>query len=64
MKKEKNDSKSIIIEVLIEGPGGELLFQPIEATPKNFEELLKTTRNSMIQHNLKKQKKKFEKETA
>jgi hypothetical protein len=54
--------KPVIIEVLMEGPGGELYFQPIEATPDHLEELIAATKNSMIKHNLQKQLEKMKKE--
>lgn len=54
--------KPVIIEVLMEGPNGELYFQPIEATPEHLEELIKATTNSMIKHNLEKQLEKLQKE--
>ncbi len=46
---------TVTIEVLMEGPGGELYFQPIEADPEHLEELIAATKNSMIKHNLEKQ---------
>ena len=51
----KKKEKPVTIEVLMEGPGGELYFQPVEATPEHLEELKKATTNSMIKHNLDKQ---------
>jgi hypothetical protein len=54
--------KPIVIEVLMEGPSGELYFQPIEATPENLQELIKATTNSVIKHNLQKQLEKLQKE--
>ncbi len=54
--------KPVTIEVLMEGPNGELYFQPIEATPEHLEELIKATTNSMIKHNLQKQLEKLQKE--
>lgn len=47
--------KPVTVEVLMEGPNGELYFQPVEATPEHLEELIKATTNSMIKHNLQKQ---------
>lgn len=55
----KKKDKPVVIEVLMEGPGGELYFQPVEATPEHLEELIKATQNSMIKHNLEKQLKKL-----
>ncbi len=54
-KDEARKEKPLTIEVLVEGPGGELFFQSVEATPEHLEELLKTTKNSVIKHNLQKQ---------
>ncbi|MDP2667083.1 MAG: hypothetical protein Q8P05_06310 [Candidatus Diapherotrites archaeon] len=51
----KKKEKPVTIEVLMEGPGGELYFQPVEATPDHLEDLIKATTNSMIKHNLAKQ---------
>ena len=56
--------KPVVIEVLMEGPNGELYFQPIEATPEHLEELIQATTNSMIKHNLEKQLKKMREENA
>jgi hypothetical protein len=61
---ETKKEKPIVIEVLMEGPNGELYFQPIEATPEHLEELIKATTNSMIKHNLEKQLKKMREENA
>ncbi|MFH0969966.1 MAG: hypothetical protein V1776_00700 [Candidatus Diapherotrites archaeon] len=54
-EKANQKEKPIIVEILTEGPGGELYFQPIEATPEKLEELIEKTKNSMIKHNLEKQ---------
>lgn len=59
---EATPKKKIIIEVLMEGPGGELYFQPIEADPDHLEELIAATTNSMIKHNLEEQLKKLKKQ--
>lgn len=55
--------KTVTIEVLMEGPNGELYFQAIEADPDHLEELIAATKNSMIKHNLEKQLEKMKKET-
>lgn len=60
--KTKNKPKKETIEILMEGKGGELHFLPMEATSKNIDELMKKTPNSLIKHNLQKQKKKFQTE--
>ncbi|MEK6970818.1 MAG: hypothetical protein AABW68_03955 [archaeon] len=59
VKKEK----PVTIEVLMEGPNGELYFQPIPATPEHLEELIAATTNSMIKHNLQKQLERLQKES-
>ncbi len=53
--KEKKKETPITIEVLMEGPGGELYFQPVQATPDHLEELIAATKNTLIKHNLEKQ---------
>lgn len=62
MDETPKPTKKITIEVLMEGPNGELYFQPIEAAPDHLEELIKATTNSMIKHNLQKQLEKLQKE--
>ncbi len=57
-----NKKKKVTIEVLMEGPNGELYFQAIEADPDHLEELIAATKNSMIKHNLQKQLKKMTEE--
>jgi hypothetical protein len=47
--------KTVTIEVLMEGPNGELYFQAVEADPEHLEELIAATKNSMIKRNLEKQ---------
>ena len=54
--------KTVTIEVLMEGPNGELYFQAIEADPEHLEELIAATKNSMIKRNLEKQLDKMKKE--
>ncbi len=61
MVEETTPKKKITIEVLMEGPAGELYFQPIEADPDHLEELIAATTNSMIKHNLEEQLKKMRK---
>ena len=45
----------------MEGVGGQLYFQPIEADPEHLEELIAATKNSMIKHNLEEQLKRLKK---
>ena len=54
--------KTVTIEVLMEGPGGELYFQPVEADVDHLEELIAATKNSVIKHNLEKQLERLKKE--
>lgn len=54
-KGETKKNKTVTIEVLMEGPNGELYFQAVEADPEHLEELIAATKNSMIKHNLQKQ---------
>lgn len=55
MSETATEKKKVTIEVLMEGPGGELYFQPVEADPDHLEELIAATKNNMIKHNLEKQ---------
>lgn len=47
-------AKKITVDVLVEGNGGELVFQPITVSAKDVKKLL-LTKNSMIKSNLKKE---------
>ena len=62
--KEKKPQTPVTIEVLMEGPGGELYFQPGQATPDHLEELIAATTNSLIKHNLEKQLEQLKKKKA
>ncbi len=62
MDEKPKQTKKVTIEVLMEGPNGELYFQAIEADPEHMEELIAATKNSMIKHNLQKQLKKMNEE--
>lgn len=42
------------IEMLMEGKGGELVFQPIEATTKDLRKLVEAAKNPVIRHNMHK----------
>ncbi|MBI4043897.1 MAG: hypothetical protein HY393_03785 [Candidatus Diapherotrites archaeon] len=55
MQEKKKKEEPVTIDVLMEGPGGELYFQPVQATPEHLEELIKATKNSVIKHNLEKE---------
>jgi len=55
IKKQKMpQKKGIEIEVLVEGPGGELFFKLIVATRANIRELINTTKNPVVKMNLEK----------
>lgn len=54
--------KRVTIEVLMEGPNGELYFQAVEADVDHLEELIAATKNSMIKRNLEKQLEKMKEE--
>lgn len=54
--------KTVTIEVLMEGPSGELYFQAVEADPEHLEELIAATKNTMIKRNLEKQLEKIKHE--
>jgi hypothetical protein len=56
---EISPKKKPTIEVLMEGPGGELYFQPIEADISRLEQLIANTKDSMVRHNLEEQLKKM-----
>ncbi len=51
----QSKKKTVTIEVLMEGPNGELYFQAVEADVDHLEELIAATKNSMIKRNLEKQ---------
>lgn len=46
--------KKITIEVLMEGPGGELVFQPLEMTKEEIKEYAKKQTNPVLKHNVEK----------
>ena len=49
------EQKKISIEVLMEGPGGDLIFKEISGTKQEILEMLKNEKNPMVRHNLEKQ---------
>ncbi len=40
------------IDVLMEGPGGELVFTPIKASKDDLRELVQASKNPVLSHNL------------
>ena len=40
------------IDVLMEGPGGELVFKEVKASRRDLKELIKASRNPVIKHNV------------
>ena len=52
MKKQK-----VTIDVLMEGHGGELIFQPVEFHRKELEQFARKQGNPVIRHNLEKEAK-------
>ncbi len=49
MPKEK---RKVTIEVLMEGGGGDLLFQPIKASKDDLRDLIDASKNPVIKHNI------------
>ena len=47
--------KAIVVDTLIEGQGGELIFAPVEVKSKKDIKRLLETKNSMVRSNLKKE---------
>ena len=47
--------EEIEIEVLIEGPGGELVFKKVKVKKGNIKALLEATKNPVARHNIKKE---------
>lgn len=52
---EKEKSKTVTIDVLVEGNGGELVFAPVKASKDDFKELLEISKNPLIRENLKRE---------
>ena len=44
--------RKITIDVLVEGPGGVLIFRPIKANKDSLKDLVKTSKNPVIKHNI------------
>jgi hypothetical protein len=47
--------KKVKIDMLVTGSDGELTFRTVEVSPENVKELLETTADPIIKHNLKKE---------
>ncbi len=48
----KPSEKKITIDVLVEGPGGELIFKPVQASKSDLHELLEASKNPVIKRNV------------
>ena len=46
--------KKATIEVLMEGVGGDLVFQPIQASSNDLKQLIAATKNPVIKENIRK----------
>lgn len=45
--------RKFVIEVLMEAPGGDLVFQPIKASKSDLKQLIEATKNPVISENIK-----------
>ena len=43
--------RKITIDVLVEGPGGELIFKPVQASKHDLKEIINASKNPVIKHN-------------
>ncbi len=48
----KGKDRKITIDVLMEGPGGELVFKEVKASRHDLKELVEASRNPVIKHNV------------
>lgn len=48
-------NKKVKIDMLVTGKDGELVFRTVEVSPDDVKELLETTTDPVIKHNLKKE---------
>ena len=46
------DKKRVLIEVLVEGPGGDLVFRPLEMSKKEIQGFAKEQTNPVLKHNV------------
>ncbi len=51
---QSKGGKRITIDVLMEGPGGELLFQPVKASKDELRKLVEASTNHVVRHNIEK----------
>lgn len=56
-KKEKKAKGAFVMDVLMEGPGGELYFKPVEVHPKKIKEFVRETasKTKIARHSLEKE---------
>lgn len=46
------EKRKVTIEVLMEGSGGDLVFQPIKASKDDLRDLIEASKNPVIKHNI------------
>jgi hypothetical protein len=46
---------TFIMDVLVEGPGGELIFKPVEVSPDDISQLKQLSQNPVAKFNIKKE---------
>ena len=46
------EKRKVTIEVLMEGSGGDLVFQPIKASRDDLRDLIDASKNPVIRHNI------------
>ncbi len=46
------EKRKVTIEVLMEGSGGDLVFQPIKASRDDLRDLIDASKNPVIKHNI------------
>ncbi len=51
MAAEESREKKTSVEVLMEGPGGDLVFAPIQASKNDLRELIAASKNPVLSHN-------------
>ncbi len=48
----KPKERKVTLDVLVEGPGGELVFRPVKASPHNLKEVIEASKNPVLKHNV------------
>ncbi len=48
----KPKERKISIDVLVEGPGGELVFREVKASKEDLHDLIEISKNPVIKHNV------------